>query len=228
MEWETLKQAIVLLFSFDKRIYEIILLTILLTITSTGISLIIALPLGSVIGKNRFIGRSILIRIISTFMGFPPVLAGLIVYLLVSSKGTMGFLGILYTPYAMLLAQVIIIVPILSGLIIALVEQTSANVYETCQGLGLGRFKTYFLTVYEGRTELLAAVLTGYGRAISEVGAVMLVGGNIEGSTRVMTTAIVLETGKGNYELALALGIVLIIIAFIINSILRSLRSSNI
>ena len=219
--FESLRKACGLIASFDKELYGIITLTLIVTILSTVISSIIGVSLGVVLGSKEFCGKKLLIRLINTFMGVPPVVAGLVVYLFLSRKGPLGSLGLLFTPVAMVIAQVIIIVPIIIGLTIGAVKLKTKTIEETCRGLGIGKMKTLLLVLYECRYPIGSAIISGYGRAISEVGAVMLVGGNIAYHTRVMTTAIVLETGKGNYDTALALGIILLFISFIINWILQ-------
>ncbi|MCX7923724.1 MAG: ABC transporter permease [Clostridia bacterium] len=206
---------------FDPKVYRIIALTLVVTILSTGISALAGVPFGIRVGSRDFRGKRLLLRIIFTFMGLPPVVAGLVVYLFLSRKGPLGGLQLLFTPTAMVIAQVLIVLPIITGLTISAVKLKSAAVQETCKGLGLGTKKTLVLLFYECRYPIVSALLAGYGRAIAEVGAVMLVGGNIESSTRVMTTAIVLETGKGNYDMALALGIILLCISFLINWIVQ-------
>lgn len=161
-------------------------------------------------------------------MGIPPVLAGLMVYMLLSNGRMLGVYRLLFTPMAMIIAQVLIVTPIIAGLTITAVALKSRAVTESCKGLGLSRLKAYTLLIHECRQPILSAVLAGYGRAISEVGAVMLVGGNIQYNTRVMTTAIVLETGKGNYERAVLLGISLLFISFIVNWFLHSLQDREV
>lgn len=210
-----------LIISFDGEVYGVIGLTLAVTIASTVVSALIAIPLGVIVGSRKFRGKKLLVRIINTLMGLPPVVAGLIVYLTLSRKGPLGSLQLLFTPTAMVTAQVIIVTPIMAGLIIGAVKLKVREVEETCKGIGLTPLKTLFMLLYECRYPVISALLAGYGRAISEVGAVMLVGGNIQYETRVMTTSIVLETGKGNYDVALSLGIILLIISFIINWIIQ-------
>ena len=224
---ESLKEAGRLLISFDSEIYGIIALSLLVTVFSTLIAALLALPSGVAIGSMDFPGRKLLIRVIHTLMGLPPVIAGLVVYLALSRKGLMGGFRLLFTPTAMVIAQVIIVFPIITGFTIAAVKHKSSIIQETCRGLGFLKGKTYLLLLYESRYAVFSAVFAGYGRAISEVGAVMLVGGNIQHHTRVMTTAIVLETGKGNYDKALALGLILIALSFFINWILQNFQEAK-
>ncbi|WHH58807.1 ABC transporter permease [Petroclostridium sp. X23] len=220
----SLLEAYKLIISFDKEIYGIIILSLMVTIMSTVISAVLAVPSGILISSKEFKGKSILVRLISTFMGFPPVVAGLVVYLLLSRKGPLGRLELLFTPSAMVIAQVVIVVPIITGLTIGAVKLKVGPVQETCRGLGIGSTKTLAMLFHECRYPIISAIIAGYGRAISEVGAIMLVGGNIQYNTRVMTTAIVLETGKGNYDKALALGAILLAISFIINWMIQYIQ----
>ncbi len=217
-------EAFKLITSFDAEIYGIIALSLVVTIISTMIASILAIPSGIIIGSSEFTGKRLITRLISTFMGLPPVVAGLLVYLFLSRKGPLGAFELLFTPTAMVIAQVLIIFPIVTGLTIGAVKLKLKPVNETCQGLGLGRVKTLVLLFHECRYPIISAFVAGYGRAISEVGAVMLVGGNIQYKTRIMTTAIVLETGKGNYDKALAIGIVLLLLSFFVNWLLQHLQ----
>lgn len=220
-------EAIRLITSLDSEIYGIIALSLVVTIISTGISAVLAVPSGIVIGSREFKGKSVLIRLINTLMGLPPVVAGLLVYLTLSRKGPLGGLSLLFTPTAMVIAQVIIIFPIITGITIGAVKLKVKPVQETCTGLGIGGIRTLMLLFHECRYPVMSAVMAGYGRAIAEVGAVMLVGGNIQYNTRVMTTAIVLETGKGNYDKALALGIILLSLSFFVNWLLQYIQEEK-
>jgi len=221
------REAFNLILSFDTEVYGIILLTLTVTVSSTAIASAIAVPAGILIGSYDFYGKRLLVKIIHAFMGLPPVVAGLVVYIILSRNGPLGSLGLLFTPTAMVIAQVVIIIPIITGLSIAAVRMKCTVVKENCKGLGLGKRQTFRLLLHECRYPIFSAILTGYGRAISEVGAVTLVGGNIQYHTRVMTTAIMLETRRGNYDQALAIGIVLISLSFIINSILYRLQEGK-
>jgi tungstate transport system permease protein len=216
-----------LLASFDMEVYGIILLSLAVTLLSTGLAALLALPLGIILGTRSFVCKKLILRIIHTLMGLPPVVAGLIVYVTLSRKGPLGGLSLLFTPTAMVIAQVIIIIPIITGLTVSAVQPKSSAVLETCRGLGIGGWKALRLLLHECRYSIYSAILAGYGRAISEVGAVMLVGGNIRHHTRVMTTAIVLETGKGNYSQALALGLILIALSFLINWLLQHFQEGT-
>ncbi|MCX7708341.1 MAG: ABC transporter permease [Clostridia bacterium] len=217
-------EAFELIISLDKEIYGIILLTIVVTVLSTIVAAALAVPTGIIIGSSEFRAKRLLIRLINTLMGLPPVVAGLIVYLLLSRKGPLGDFALLFTPAAMVIAQVLIILPIITGITIGAVKLKVKAIRETCAGLGLGNIRTLFMLFHECRYPVMSAVMAGYGRAIAEVGAVMLVGGNIQYNTRVMTTAIVLETGKGNYDRALALGIILLALSFLVNWLLQHIQ----
>lgn len=217
-------EAFKLITSFNGEIYGIIALSLVVTIISTLIASILAVPSGVIIGSSEFTGKRLITRFISTFMGLPPVVAGLVVYLFLSRKGPLGAFGLLFTPAAMVIAQVLIIYPIVTGLTIGAVKLKLSPVKETCEGLGLGRAKTLILLYHECRYPIISAFVAGYGRAISEVGAVTLVGGNIQYKTRIMTTAIMLETSKGNYDKALAIGIVLLLLSFFVNWLLQHLQ----
>ena len=213
-----------LIFSFDKDLYGIIGLTLVVTVLSTVLSALLAIPAGVAVGSINFKGKKLLTRVIFTFMGLPPVVAGLTVYLLLSRKGPLGSFRLLFTPSAMVIAQLLIVIPVIAGMTIMVIQQKGEIIIETCKGLGFNRYKTCRLLLHESRYSVISAIMAGFGRAISEVGAVMLVGGNIQYHTRVITTAIVLETGKGNYDTAMALGLILLAISFSINWIVQSFQ----
>ncbi len=223
----SLIEALKLITSLDREVYIIILLSLIVSISSTTVAAFGAIPAGVFIGSKEFKGKKILVRLINTFMGIPPVVAGLVVYMILSRKGPLGFLDILFTPAAMIIAQVMIIFPIITGLIISAVKAKTKVIWETGKGLGLGERKILKLLFHECRYPIISAIIAGYGRAISEVGAITLVGGNIQFRTRVMTTAIVLETGKGNFDIALALGIILLSISFVINYIAHHIQEKR-
>lgn len=220
-------EAFHLITSFDPEVYGIIARSLVISILSTVFASLLAVSAGVVAGSTEFWGRRTFIRITNTFMGLPPVVAGLIVYLFLSRSGPLGTLKLLFTPTAMIIAQILIIFPIVCGLTIGSVKLKSKPVIETCKSLGIKKTKTYLLLAYECRYPVISALLAGYGRAVSEVGAVMLVGGNIQNSTRVMTTAIVLETGKGNYDKSLALGIILLTISFLVNGFVQKIQEDS-
>lgn len=187
------------------------------------------IPAGAVLALNRFRGRGLVVALVYTGMAFPPVVVGLAVYLLLSRNGVLGslnwdFIPSLFTPAAMILAQTIIALPLVCGLTMIAVAGVDPNLRLQVQSLGASRVQTVSALLEEARPGVIAAVVAGFGGAISEVGAVMLVGGNIAGRTRVLTTAIVLETSKGNFDLALALGMILLSIAFLVNALLLRLQ----
>ena len=192
-------------------------LTIFMTVLSTGIAALLGIPAGVLLASVRFPGKKLLRRVIQTFMSLPPVVAGLFVFLLLSRSGPLGRLELLFSLPAMVLAQVILIFPIITSLTLSAVEVKRPQMIETIQGLSLSRRQEYGLLLWECRLPLVVVILTGFGRAVSEVGAVMMVGGNIAGKTRVMTTAIILETGKGNFTGAIQLGLILLVLSFGVN-----------
>jgi tungstate transport system permease protein len=224
---EGILEAWELLFSLDGEIYSIIGLSLFVSLTSTLLSAFLALPIGVYIANDKFKGKRIIVRIINTFMGLPPVVAGLIVYLILTRTGPLGEYRLLFSIHAMVIAQVLIVTPIITGLTISAVHLKVDSVKDTCHGLGIGKLKTILLLLNECKYPIISGIMAGYGRAISEVGAIMLVGGNIQYKTRVMTTAIVLETGKGNYGKALALGIMLLMISFGINWVVSSIQEGK-
>lgn len=215
---DSIKQAFDLLFSLDKELFQILGVTLRMSFFSTSISCLIGLPLGALIGTRQFRGKSFLKKLIHTWMGLPPVVAGLLVYMLFTHYGPFGRLNLLFTVTAMVIAQCVLITPLVTGLTASFVETASRPIIETARGLGLSDARIVLLCLSEGRASLLSVVLNAFGRSIAEVGAVSIVGGNIQWKTRVMTTAIMLETNKGKFSFALALGIVLLILAFIVNA----------
>ena len=214
---DALKQALHLLFSLDPELLQILGVTMRMSFFSTTISCLIGLPLGALIGTRSFRGKAFLKKLIHTLMGLPPVVAGLLVYALFTHYGPFGRLNLLFTVRVMVVAQCLLIIPVVTGLTASFMEQSTRAVIETAKGMGLSRRRVLFLCLSEGRTSLLSVVLNAFGRSIAEVGAVSIVGGNIQWKTRVMTTAIMLETNKGNFSFALALGMILLLLAFVVN-----------
>jgi len=192
-----------------------------LSLRVTGVALLfstlVGIPLGSWLGLKRFIGRQLVIVLLYTGMGFPPVVVGLFVYLMLSRSGPLGPLGWLFTPAAMIVAQVIISLPLVSGFTMAAVMGVDPNLRQQVSSLGATDWQATLTVLREARVGVMVSIIAGFGSIISEVGAVMLVGGNIQGSTRVLTTAIVLETRKGNFDLAIALGVILLTLSFLAN-----------
>ncbi len=215
-----------MLLSMDREILQIIGVTLRMSFFSTTISCLIGMPLGVLMTSTSFRGKRTIKKIINTLMGLPPVVAGLIVYLLFTKYGLLGSLGMLFTVEVMVVAQCLLITPVVISLTSGVCSVNGKSLIETAKGLSFGKIKTMRLFLSQNRTALISVVLTAFGRSIAEVGAVSLVGGNIQWKTRVMTTAIMLETNKGNFEFALALGIVLLIISFGVN-ILASLLTKE-
>ncbi len=217
-------KAIELIVTLDPEVMDITLLTLRISITSMLITSIIFIPLGSFIHFHEFRGKRGLISIIQTLFALPTVVVGLLVFLLLSRSGPLGFLGLFFTPTGMVIGQVILISPIMIGLTLSALSGVDKTIRDTIVSLGATEFQAILATIKEARYAILAAVVTGYGRAISEIGAAMMIGGNIRGHTRVLTTAIALETSMGNIEFSLALGIILMSLAFVINILLNRMQ----
>lgn len=209
-------QAFVMIFSGDPEIYEITWLTLKVSGTATIISLIVGVPLGMFLAWTKFPGRKIYISIVNTMMGFPPVVVGLWVFLFLARSGPLGDLELLFTPAAIVIAQSIIATPIITGLTSAAIMQVDERMRLQIRALGATKRQTLILVIREARYSLLAAVIAGFGAAISEIGASMMVGGNIKGYTRVLTTATVMETSKGNTEVAIGISIILLTLAYLV------------
>ena len=208
-----------MLMSMDKELLQIIVVTLRMSFFSTLISCLVGMPLGVLLGKSSFKGKGTIIKLTGTFMGLPPVVAGLIVYMLFSKNGILGSLNLLFTVNVMVVAQCMLIIPVVINLTHSIITINAVPLSETAKGLNFSKGKTALLMLSENKTSLFSVVLTAFGRSIAEVGAVSLVGGNIQWKTRVMTTAIMLETNKGNFSFALALGIILLLISFIVNAV---------
>ncbi|WP_208349633.1 ABC transporter permease [Pseudaestuariivita rosea] len=211
--------AIGLIWSGDPALWAIILLSLQVSIAAVLIAAVIGLPLGAALAVSRFPGRQVVIVLVNALMGLPPVVVGLMVYLMLSNAGPLGVLQLLYTPTAMIIAQVVLVTPIVTALTRQVIETLDAEYHEHLRSIGLSRLATVPVLLWDGRFALMTAVLAGFGRAIAEVGAVIIVGGNINHVTRVMTTTIALETSKGNLSLAMALGTVLLIMAVAVNAV---------
>ncbi len=198
---------------------EIIKLSLLVSGTATTISALIGVPMGAWIGLSDFPGKRTLLRLIYTLMALPPVLAGLLVYLLLSRSGPLGYWEWLFTPRAMIMAQCLLVIPIVTGLSAAAIAAREGMVYDQARSLGATSTQAALKVINESRTGIISGILTGFGRAFAEVGAVMLVGGNIRHYTRVLTTAIMLETRQGNFQMGIALGVILLILSFLVSII---------
>jgi len=210
--------ALSLLINFDTALFQIVMLSLQVSLMAVLIAAVLGFPLGAAVALWRFPGRGGVIVLLNGLMGLPPVVAGLMVYLLLSRAGPLGEFGFLFTPGAMVIAQVVLVLPILAALSRQKVEEMLGEYREQFVSLGMSRARMMPTLLWDARFALLTVLLAGFGRASAEVGAVMMVGGNIDGVTRVMTTAIVLETGKGNLPLALGLGIVLLTLVMLINA----------
>ena len=210
--------------TLDSQLLQIIALSLKVTLTAVAIATLLGFAVGGVLAVYRFPGRGAVAALLNALMGLPPVVAGLIVYLLLSNAGPLGVLQLLYTPGAMIIAQVILITPIVAALTRQTCEDLLEEYRDQLRSLGASSAEVVTTLLWDGRYRLITAVLAGFGRAIAEVGAVMIVGGNIDHVTRTMTTAIALETSKGNIVLALALGMILLAIAFVVNIALMGIR----
>ena len=227
---DALASAFHLMARFDAGLIEIVLLSLRVSLTAVAFAALIGLPLGAAIALARFPGRRFAAILVNSLMGLPPVVVGLLVYLLLSRSGPFGVLGLLFTPTAMILAQVVIVTPIIAALTRQVVEDLWLEYREELQSLGCGPLRAIPALLWDGRFSLVTAMLAGFGRASAEVGAVMIVGGNIDHVTRMMTTAIALETSKGDLALALGLGMVLIVLALGVNgaaSVIRDLTGGQ-
>ena len=207
-----------LLVSLDRELLAIVWLSLQVSLTAVLVATLAALPLGAALALTRFAGRGALVAILNALMGLPPVVVGLAVYLLLSRAGPLGEFGLLFTPGAMVIAQAVLVLPLIAALARQTVEDIAAEYGDSLAALGAGRLRSLPTLLWEGRFSLITAVLAGFGRAIAEVGAVIIVGGNIAGVTRVMTTAIALETSRGNLDLALGIGFVLIALTVGVNA----------
>ncbi len=219
-------QAFALILSGDADLMEIIALSLRVTIAAVAIACAIGLPLGAVLAVGRFPGRTAATVFINALMGLPPVVVGLGVYLLLSSAGPLGVLQLLYTPTAMIIAQTILVTPIVAALTRQVIEDLHGEYDELLRAMGAERLNVVATLLWDARYSLLTAALAGLGRALAEVGAVIIVGGNINHVPRVMTTTIALETSKGNLSLALGLGIILVGLSVVVNGLVMGLRSS--
>jgi tungstate transport system permease protein len=217
--------AFFLIFTFDPEVWGIIELSIRVSGTAVILATLISLPIGSYIALREFRGKKTLTNFINTFMGFPPVVMGLFIFLLLSRSGPLGSLGLLYSTTAMIIAQLLLAIPIIIGTSKAAIESVDPVLKETIQSLGSNERQLWWELIKESKRSVIAGVLVAFGQAISEVGAVMIVGGNIRWHTRTFTTSIVLQTRMGEFGMALALGLILIIIAFSLNYSLTHLQS---
>jgi len=219
--FESLIKAFSLILHLDRELFNIIVLSVRVSGTALLIATLIGLPLSAILGFRKLPLRGLIINILNTFMGLPPVVVGLFVYLLLSRSGPLGFLSLLYTPSAMIIAQTILAFPIVTSLAHSAIVSVDPIIRQASTTLGATPVQISLTIIREARYGILSAFIAGFGRVMAEVGAILIVGGNIAGYTRVMTTTIALETDKGNFELALALGIILLAISLIINAVLH-------
>ncbi|WP_170457970.1 ABC transporter permease [Ruegeria conchae] len=226
---EEFSHALSLILNGDAELWAIVFLSLKVSVFAVLISALIGMPVGAALAVARFPGRRALIVLMNALMGFPPVVVGLLVYLMLSRSGPLGVLELLYTPTAMIIAQVVLVTPIVAALTRQVVEMLAEEYSEQLRSLGVSRLASVPVLLWDARLALITALLAGFGRAIAEVGAVIIVGGNINHVTRVMTTTIALETSKGNLALALALGAILIGIAVAVNAMVSaaSLRAER-
>lgn len=216
---ESFFQAAQLLWRLDADLLEIVALSLYVSLNAVALASLIGMPLGALVATTRFPGRGVVVVVLNAFMGLPPVVVGLFVYLMLSRAGPLGELGLLFTPSAMIIAQTILVLPIIAALTRQTIADLNTEYAEYLRSLRLSRARSVMTLLWEGRYSLFTAALAGFGRAIAEVGAVIIVGGNINHVTRVMTTTIALETTKGNLALALGLGLVLISLVCIVNAL---------
>lgn len=224
---EAFNKAFLLIISFDKELMGIIFLSLKVSGVALIISTILGLPLAALLGFKKFPLKGFLVSLLNTFMGLPPVVVGLFIYLLLSRSGPLGFMALLYTPSAMVAAQAVLAFPIVASLCNSAIVNVDPVIRQAARTLGATPFQVSVTIIKEARYGIMSGVIAGLGRVMAEVGAILIVGGNIAGYTRVMTTTIALETDKGNFELALALGIILLAISLIINLALHSVQGKG-
>jgi len=222
--FEGILKAFYLLLTLDPEVYGITLLSLQVSGSATLISLFVGISLGTAVALAKFPGRSLVVSLLNTGMGLPPVVVGLFVTVFLWRNGPLGFLEILYTPTAMILAQAIIATPIVTGISLAAIQALPKNLRLQILALGATRLQMVWILIKEAKLPLLAAVMAGFGGVISEVGASIMVGGNIKGYSRVLTTATVMETSRGNFDVAIALGIILLLLAYLINLVLTHIQ----
>ncbi|HJX55723.1 MAG TPA: ABC transporter permease [Methanoregula sp.] len=218
-------QAVNLIVTLNPEVMQIAALSLFISLAATVIAATIAIPLGGLIHFHEFRGKRMLIVLIQTLYSVPTVVVGLVLYLLLSRSGPLGIFGLLFTPEGMIVGQTVLIIPILTGLVIASLGGIDRNISDTLISLGATSFQTIVQIVKEARLAILSAVVLGFGRAISEVGVAMMIGGNIRGATRVLTTAIALQTGIGDFPFSIALGLILLLIALVVVIIMNLITS---
>ena len=219
-----LKQALILIFSFDREVYEIVGLSLFCSSIATLISSIAGIPSGYLIGTKSFRGKGLLVTLFNTLMSLPTVVVGLFCYSFLSHRGPLGFIHLLFTPWAIIIGEVILAYPIVTSLSISVTQGIDPKIKETSLTLGASPFQSIRSVLFEGRIGYLATIVAGFGRVVAEVGAAMMLGGNIKGLSRTIPTAIALETSKGEFAFGLALGIILLSLSFSVNIFLYKLR----
>ncbi len=225
--WNGLKEAFNLWIHGDAEIIEITLRTLAISAVATAVALFIGVPTGAVLALKRFRGRRFIVALVNTGMGMPPVVVGLVVAIFLWRSGPLGGLNLIFTPTAMVIAQFVIAVPLVVGFSMASIQSLNPRLLDQIVALGANRLQLLWLIVREARLGLLAALMAGFGAVISEVGASMMVGGNIAGETRVLTTATVLETSRGNIEIGIALGVMLLVLAYVVNLVVTGVQQQR-
>jgi tungstate transport system permease protein len=218
------RQAVALLVSADAEVLSVLWTSLQVSGSATLIALLLGIPAGAALALAQFPGRTLVVSAVNTGMGLPPVVVGLFVTILLWRSGPLGALGVLYTPTAIVIAQAVIAAPIVTGITLAAVQNVPAAFRMQLVGLGASRPQMVWVVLREARLPMLAAIMAGFGGVISEIGASMMVGGNIKGETRTLTTAMVLETGKGNFDVAIALALLLLVLIFAVNWVLTSIQ----
>ena len=224
---ESASSAIQLIFEFDSGVYSVVWTSIRISLVAVTLASLFSIPMGILVALNSFPCKALLLQILNTLVALPTVVVGLLLYGILSRQGPLGELGLLYTPTAMIIGQCVLVIPVIWSLAISAALAADPRVSATCVALGANSMQQGLLFFNEVRFSLLAAIVMGFGRAIGEVGIAMMLGGNIEGFTRTMTTAIALETSKGDFEFALALGLLLLLVAFVINGLLQRFQYLN-
>ena len=225
--WNGIKEAFNLWIHGDSEIIEITLRTLAISFVATVLALALGVPIGAVLALKRFPGRAPLVALVNTGMGMPPVVVGLVVAVFLWRSGPLGGLNLIYTPTAMVAAQLLIAVPLVIGISLAAIQAINPRLLDQIVALGANRIQFLWLIIREARLGLLAALMAGFGAVISEVGAALMVGGNIAGETRVLTTATVLEAGRGNFEVAIALGVMLLVMAYLVNLVFTGVQQQR-
>lgn len=225
--WQGLREAVRLLVTRDAEVLAVLALSLRVSLTATLVSLILGVPTGTILALTQFRGRRFIVSLVNVGMGLPPVVVGLIVAIMLWRSGLLGFLGIMYTPTAMVVAQSIIALPIIAGITLAAIQQLNPRVRLQILSLGASNWQMLWILVREAKLSMLVATIAGFGAVISEVGASMMVGGNIRGQTRVLTTATVMETSKGSFDVALALAVILLVLTYLITLALTLIQQQE-